>query len=115
MKLFWINETIFTILKTELKYNIIMNDIEILTDILSKVALHANYMLILNDCEAKAYKGGRGEWYIQNEVTGDAIALDKCEDFSWANDIVFFYYRGEEFYLQLVKVVYFNQFRFAKR
>lgn len=92
-----------------------MNDIEILKNIFSYAELHKNYMLIFDSSEAKIYKGSKGEWYLQNEVTGDAIALDKCEDFSWANDIVFFYYRGEEFYLQLVKVVYFNQFRFAKR
>ena len=82
-----------------------MNDIEILRNIFSYAELHKDYMLIFDSSEAKIYKGSKGEWYLQNEVTGYAIALDECEYFSWAKNIVFFTYRGKEYTLQLVKVV----------
>ena len=85
-----------------------MNDIEILANIFSNAKLHKKYMLIFNGSEAKAYKGGNGEWYLQNEVTGEAIALDECEDFGWAKDIVSFTCRGEGFYLQIVQVLDLN-------
>ena len=91
-----------------------MNNIEILANIFSKSVLLKNYMLLLNGGEAKAYKGGNGEWYVESEVTGVAIALNDFEEIGWAGDIVSFSYRGEGFYLQLVQVLDLNQFRFAK-
>lgn len=91
-----------------------MNNIEILANIFSKSVLLKNYMLLLNGGEAKAYKGGNGEWYVESEVTGVAIALNDFEEIGWARDIVSFSYRGEGFYLQLVQVLDLNQFRFAK-
>lgn len=91
-----------------------MNDIEILANIFSKSVLLKNYMLILNGEEAKAYRGGNGEWYVESERLGVAIALNDLEDFGWSKDIVTFTYKGEGFDLQLVQVLDFNQFRFAK-
>lgn len=91
-----------------------MNDIEILANIFSKSVLLKDYMLILNGSEAKAYKGGNGEWYIENEVTGVAIALNNFEEIGWARDIVTFTCKGEGFYLQFVQVLDLNQFRFTK-
>lgn len=92
-----------------------MNNIEILTNIFSKSVLLTDYILLLNGSEAKAYKGGNGEWYVESEVTGVAIALSNFEDFGWSRDIVTFTCNGEVFDLQLVQVLDFNQFRFAKR
>lgn len=92
-----------------------MNSIEILTNIFSKSVLLTDYILLLNGSEAKAYKGSNGEWYVENEVTGVAIALSNFEDFGWSRDIVTFTCNGEVFDLQLVQVLDFNQFRFAKR
>lgn len=91
-----------------------MNNIEILANIFSKSVLLKNYMLILNGGEAKAYKGGNGEWYVESEVTGVAIALNDFEDIGWSRDIVTFTCKGEGFDLQLVQVLDLNQFRFAK-
>lgn len=91
-----------------------MNNIEILANIFSKSVLLKDYMLILNGSEARAYQGGIGEWYVESEVTGVAIALSDFEDFGWSRDIVTFTCSGEEFYLQLVQVLDLNQFRFAK-
>ena len=100
-------------LKLELCYNIIMNNIEILSNIFSKSVLLNDYMLILNGSEAKAYQSD-GEWYVESEVTGVAIALNDFEDFGWSRDIVTFTCHGEGFDLQLVQVLDLNQFRFAK-
>ena len=91
-----------------------MNDIEILANIFSKSVLLKDYMLILNGAEAKAYKGDNGEWYVESEVTGVAIALNDFEDFGWSRDIVTFTCRSEGFDLQLVQVLDLNQFRFTK-
>lgn len=91
-----------------------MNNIEILANIFSKSILLKNYMLILNGSEAKAYKGSNGEWYVENEVTGVAIALNDFEEIGWGRDIVTFTSKGEGFYLQLVQVLDLNPFRFAK-
>jgi hypothetical protein len=99
---------------TELAYNIVMNNIEILANIFSKTVLLKNYMLILNGGEAKAYTGGNGEWYVESEVTGVALALNDFEDIGWSRDIVTFTCKGEGFDLQLVQVLDLNQFRFAK-
>jgi hypothetical protein len=91
-----------------------MNNIEILANIFSKSVLLKDYMLILNGGEARAYKGGAGEWYMESEVTGVALALNDFEDFDWSRDIVTFTYHGEGFNLQLVQVLDLNQFRLAK-
>lgn len=91
-----------------------MNDIEILANIFSKSVLLRDYMLILNGSEAKAYKSGNDEWYVENEVTGVAIALNEFEEIGWSRDIVTFTCKGEGFYLQLVQVLDLNQFRFSK-
>lgn len=92
-----------------------MNNIEILANIFSKSVLLKDYMLILDGCEAKAYKGDNGEWYVESEVTSVALALNDFEDFEWSRDIVTFTCRGRGvFSLQLVQVLDLNQFRFAK-
>jgi hypothetical protein len=91
-----------------------MNNIEILANIFSKTVLLKNYMLILNGGEARAYKGGAGEWYVESEVTGVALALNDFEDFGWSRGIVTFTCHGEGFDLQLVQVLDLNQFRSAK-
>lgn len=91
-----------------------MNNIEILANIFSKSVLLKNYMLILNGGEAKAYQSGNGEWYVESEVTGVALALNDFEDFGWSRDIVTFTCHGEGFDLQLVQVLNLNQFRSAK-
>ena len=91
-----------------------MKDIKILTNIFSKSVLLKDYMLILNGGEARAYQGGNGEWYVESEVTGVAIALSDFEDFGWSKNIVTFTCHGEGFDLQLVQTLDLNQFRFAK-
>lgn len=91
-----------------------MNNIEILANIFSKTVLLKGYMLLLNGGEAKAYKGDNGEWYVESEVTGVAIALNDFEEIGWGRDIVTFTCKGEGFYLQLVQVLDLNQFRFTK-
>ena len=91
-----------------------MNDIDILANIFSKSVLLKDYMLILNGGEAKAYKGDGGEWYVESEVTGVAIALNDFEDFGWSKDIVTFTCNGKGFDLQLVQVLDLNQFRFPE-
>lgn len=91
-----------------------MNNIEILANIFSKTVLLKDYTLILNGGEARAYKGGAGEWYVESEVTGVALALNDFKDFGWSRDIVTFTCKGEGFDLQLVHVLDLNQFRFAK-
>lgn len=88
-----------------------MNDIEILANIFSKSVLLKNCMLILNGGEAKACQGGNGEWYVESEVTGVAIALNNFEDIGWSRNIVTFTCNGEGFDLQLVHVLDWNQLR----
>lgn len=91
-----------------------MNDIEILANIFSKSVLLKDYMLLLNGGEAKAYQGSRGEWYVESEVTGLAIALNDFEDIGWSRDLVSFTCKDEGFDLQLVQVLDLNKFQFAK-
>lgn len=91
-----------------------MNNIEILANILSCSVLLKDYMLILNGGRAFAYKGVNGEWYVESDVTGVAIALKDFEDFSWSRNIVTFTCRGEVFDLQFVQVLDLDPFRFAK-
>lgn len=91
-----------------------MNNIEILSNIFSKSVLLKDYILILNGGEARAYTGSNGEWYVESEVTGIAIALNDFENFGWSRNIVTFTCHGEGFDLQLVQILDLNQFRLAK-
>lgn len=91
-----------------------MNNIEILSNIFSKSVLLKDYILILNGGEARAYTGSNGEWYVESEVTGVAIALNDFENIGWSRNIVTFTCHDEGFDLQLVQVLDLNQFRLAK-
>ena len=93
-----------------------MTDIEILANIFSKSVLLKDYMLILNGCEAKAYKDDDGEWYIEDDVDGIVIpiSLNDIEDICWGKNVITFTRDGDSYWLQLVQVLDLNQFRFVK-
>lgn len=83
-----------------------MNDIEILTNIISKAYARRSkgYKFLLNEWEATVslYEG---EWYLYDEVGDYFIALGDFEDFSWTRDSVSFVHDDKKYTLQLVKVV----------
>ena len=93
-----------------------MNDVEILANIFSKSVILKDFMLILDGCEAKAYKGDNGEWYIETDACGIVISigLNEIKDIGWSKNVVTFTWGGEPYWLQLVQVLDLNQFRFAK-
>lgn len=93
-----------------------MNNIEILANIFSKVALLKDYMLLWEGCEVKPYKDN-GEWYIEKNAGGIFINIPVSyfNDISLDKNSIKFNWGGDTYKLQLVQAVDLNQFKFAKR
>lgn len=92
-----------------------MNNIEILSNIFSKLALSKDCMLLWDGCQVKPYKDD-GVWYIEKNAGGIFIdiPLSDFDDISWGKNSIKINWGGDIYKLQLVQTLDLNQFKSAE-